>query len=257
MPGFAACLEAFDKRLGEIEAAMRPDDFCLITADHGNDPTYKGFDHTREHVPILAFGAGAPAGPIGARASLADIAETIAIEARPAEGVARDGVARMSGDRTTVPVPASGHDGGAGGRARMSFVLDARLERDTLFVGDLPLSRLLLMNDARWPWLILVPRREGLVELTDLDRNERAVLIEEATSAAAFLKAHAKADKINVGALGNVVRQLHVHVVARMVGDSAWPGPVWGCGVARLYALGEERALIEAARRELAVIDSE
>jgi phosphopentomutase len=78
VPGFAACLEAFDARLGEIEAALRPDDYCLITADHGNDPTYKGFDHTREHVPILAFGAGARAGPIGVRASLADIAETIA-----------------------------------------------------------------------------------------------------------------------------------------------------------------------------------
>jgi phosphopentomutase len=76
--GYAACLEAFDKRLGAIETAMRPDDYCVITADHGNDPTFRGFDHTREHVPILAFGAGAPAGPIGARASLADIGETIA-----------------------------------------------------------------------------------------------------------------------------------------------------------------------------------
>jgi phosphopentomutase len=78
VPGFAACLEAFDARLAEIEAAMRPEDFCLITADHGNDPTFKGFDHTREHVPILAFGADAPAGPIGVSSSLADIAETIA-----------------------------------------------------------------------------------------------------------------------------------------------------------------------------------
>ncbi len=78
VPGFAACLEAFDRRLGEIEAAMRGDDYCLITADHGNDPTFKGFDHTREHVPILAFGAGAAPGPIGARKTLADIAETIA-----------------------------------------------------------------------------------------------------------------------------------------------------------------------------------
>ena len=78
VPGFAACLEAFDRRLPEIEAAMRPADYCLITADHGNDPTYKGFDHTREHVPIVAFGAGAPAGPIGGRATLADMAETMA-----------------------------------------------------------------------------------------------------------------------------------------------------------------------------------
>ena len=78
VPGFAACLEAFDRRLSKIEAAMQPTDYCLITADHGNDPTFRGFDHTREHVPILAFGAGAAPGPIGARSSLADVAETIA-----------------------------------------------------------------------------------------------------------------------------------------------------------------------------------
>jgi phosphopentomutase len=78
--GYAACLEAFDKRLGAVEAAMRPHDYCVITADHGNDPTFKGFDHTREHAPILAFGAGSPAGPIGARSSLADVAETIALK---------------------------------------------------------------------------------------------------------------------------------------------------------------------------------
>ncbi len=78
VPGFAACLEAFDARLPEIEKAMRADDFCVLTADHGNDTTWRGNDHTREHVPILAFGGGAPAGPIGARASLADIAATIA-----------------------------------------------------------------------------------------------------------------------------------------------------------------------------------
>ena len=77
VPGFAACLEAFDARLPEIEKAMRADDFCVLTADHGNDPTWRGSDHTREHVPILAFGGVAP-GPIGARNSLADIAATIA-----------------------------------------------------------------------------------------------------------------------------------------------------------------------------------
>ena len=76
--GFAACLEAFDARLPEIEAAMRADDFCVLTADHGNDPTWRGSDHTREHVPILAFGGGVAPGPIGARASLADIGATVA-----------------------------------------------------------------------------------------------------------------------------------------------------------------------------------
>ncbi len=76
VPGYAACLEAFDPRLAEIEAAMRPHDYCVITADHGNDPTFRGFDHTREHVPILAFGAGSARGPIGARSSHADDDET-------------------------------------------------------------------------------------------------------------------------------------------------------------------------------------
>jgi phosphopentomutase len=80
VPGYAACLEAFDRRLGAIEAAMRPEDYCIITADHGNDPTFRGFDHTREHVPILAFGASVPPGPLGARASLADVGETVAVK---------------------------------------------------------------------------------------------------------------------------------------------------------------------------------
>ena len=100
------------------------------------------------------------------------------------------------------------------------------------------------MNDSRWPWLILVPRRDGLVELTDLDAADRARLIEEAARAADWLKAHAGADKINVGALGNVVRQLHVHVVARCAGDPAWPGPVWGFGAAVPYGETEARALV-------------
>ena len=76
--GYAACLEAFDLRLPEIASAIRADDFCVLTADHGNDPTWRGYDHTREHVPILAFGGGAAPGPIGARTTLADIAETVA-----------------------------------------------------------------------------------------------------------------------------------------------------------------------------------
>ena len=89
-PGFAACLEAFDARLPAIEAALRPDDFCVLTADHGNDPTWRGSDHTREHVPILAFGGGVAPGPIGARQSLADIAATVAQKLglpAPASGV--------------------------------------------------------------------------------------------------------------------------------------------------------------------------
>ncbi len=135
----------------------------------------------------------------------------------------------------------------------MSFALDERLARDTLVIGDMPLCRVLLMNDARWPWLILVPMRAGAVELSDLDAVDRARLIEEAAEAADFLKAHTGALKINLGALGNVVRQLHFHVVARTPGDPAWPGPVWGQGGARRYEEAEARALIGAARKGLRI----
>ena len=135
----------------------------------------------------------------------------------------------------------------------MSFALHPRLSRDTDFVGDLALCRVLLMNDSRWPWLILIPRRENLVELTDLYARDRARLIKEAALAADWLKAHAGADKMNLGALGNVVRQLHVHVVARTEGDPAWPGPVWGFGAPVPYADDQAHALIAAARKGLRV----
>ena len=133
----------------------------------------------------------------------------------------------------------------------MSFALDRRLAADTLPIGDLALSRALLMDDARYPWLILVPRRVGLSEIVDLTAEDRAVLIEEIAAASAFLRALPRVDKLNVGALGNVVRQLHVHVVGRAIGDPAWPGPVWGAGEARPYESGAAEALIVRARDAL------
>jgi diadenosine tetraphosphate (Ap4A) HIT family hydrolase len=120
-----------------------------------------------------------------------------------------------------------------------SFALHERLAADTAFVADWGLSRVLLMNDARYPWLILVPRRAGLSELHDLKHAERMVLIEETSRASAGLKTLSGAAKINVGALGNLVPQFHVHVVARHIGDAAWPGPVWGHGTPVPY---EQRA---------------
>ncbi|HTQ12349.1 MAG TPA: HIT domain-containing protein [Rhizomicrobium sp.] len=132
-----------------------------------------------------------------------------------------------------------------------SFVLHQRLAADTRAVADWGLSRVLLMNDARYPWLILVPRRAGLVELHDLKHAERLVLMEEIARAGAALKSLTGCAKINTGALGNLVPQLHVHVVARGPGDAAWPGPVWGQGTAEPYAaaalatrLGELRAAL-------------
>ena len=135
----------------------------------------------------------------------------------------------------------------------MSFSLDDRLAADTFVVGDMALSRVLLMNDARYPWLILAPRREGVVELTDLNQIDRAQLIEEAAEAAAFLMRYANAYKINIATLGNIVRQLHLHVVARSIGDAAWPGPVWGHGDALRYTQADALALVEAARHGLAL----
>lgn len=108
------------------------------------------------------------------------------------------------------------------------FALHERLEADTIFVADWPLCRILLLNDANYPWVVLVPRRHGVSELHELDPYDRQVLVEEITDASHRLQNHVKAHKMNVAALGNVVPQLHVHIVARYDTDPAWPKPVWG-----------------------------
>ena len=110
----------------------------------------------------------------------------------------------------------------------MTFSLEPRLETDTHFVADWPLCRVLLMDDARYPWLVLVPRRTGAVEIADLSRADRTVLMEEIVRAGEILRSLPGVTKLNVGALGNVVRQLHVHVIGRRAGDPAGAGPVWG-----------------------------
>jgi diadenosine tetraphosphate (Ap4A) HIT family hydrolase len=121
-------------------------------------------------------------------------------------------------------------------RRRMSsFALDPQLDADTIPIGRLALSRVLLMNDARYPWLILVPERAGLAEIIDLPEADRMTLMREIAAASEALKALYNPDKLNVGALGNRVRQLHVHVIARFVSDAAWAGPVWGVGQSAPY----------------------
>jgi diadenosine tetraphosphate (Ap4A) HIT family hydrolase len=115
------------------------------------------------------------------------------------------------------------------------FVLDARLAGDSAPVIDLPLCSVRLMNDARFTWLLLVPRRAGMSEIHELDEPDQDQLWREVRLAARALRAVAPCDKLNLGALGNIVRQLHVHIVARVVGDAAWPGPVWGSGAAQPY----------------------
>ena len=108
------------------------------------------------------------------------------------------------------------------------FVLDERLQQDTVTLGNFPLCRLLLMNDASYPWFILVPRREEVSELFQLDPADQQLLWREATALAEIVKDTFGADKMNVATLGNVVSQLHVHVIARRRDDAAWPAPVWG-----------------------------
>lgn len=127
------------------------------------------------------------------------------------------------------------------------FILDHRLAADTVPVGDLVLSSVLLMDDSRFPWLILVPRRPGLSELTDLSAADAPTFMDEARLAVGVMLALAKPDKVNVGALGNIVGQLHLHVVGRYASDPAWPGPVWGHGTRIPYPAHAAAALVERA----------
>ncbi len=116
------------------------------------------------------------------------------------------------------------------------FTLDARLATDCMPMGRFALSRLLLMNDATYPWLILVPERPDMRELFDLDATDQSALAAETALVARMLKTLCTADKINIAALGNVVAQLHVHVIARFAKDPAWPAPIWGHAPPRPYA---------------------
>ena len=125
------------------------------------------------------------------------------------------------------------------------FILDSRLQHDTLPVGDFPLCRLLLMNDAHYPWFILVPRRESVSELFQLDAEEQQALWRETTWLAEKLKDTFAADKMNVATLGNVVSQLHMHVVVRRRDDAAWPAPVWGKHAAQPYSAQQVTAIRE------------
>jgi len=133
----------------------------------------------------------------------------------------------------------------------MSFELDPVLAADTLELVSLELSDVRLMNDARFPWLILVPRREAAVEVLDLDPADQDLLWTEIRIVAGALKTTFRPDKLNIGALGNQVSQLHVHVIARFRSDAAWPAPVWGAGPARGYG-GERAELVQRLDAALA-----
>ena len=132
-----------------------------------------------------------------------------------------------------------------------AFELDARLATDTHLVGELELSRVLLMNDARFPWLILVPRRAGMRDLVDLARAEQHVLLDEIGRCSTALRNMDNPDKLNIATLGNVVAQLHVHVIARNLHDAAWPRPVWGVGEREAYVAGALELRLSSLRAAL------
>ncbi|KXF81447.1 HIT domain-containing protein [Enterovibrio coralii] len=110
----------------------------------------------------------------------------------------------------------------------MAFTLHPRLEADTTWLGDLPLCRVLLSKEDIGPWLILVPKIEGITEIHHLSDDDQVRFIKESSSLATVLEQKSHPDKINIGALGNMVSQLHIHHIARFQDDVAWPGPIWG-----------------------------
>ena len=132
-----------------------------------------------------------------------------------------------------------------------AWSLHPQLKQDTIDIGDLPLSKVLVIKDANYPWLMLVPRRPAKVEIIDLDEVEQAQLMAEVSRAAKALKEITKCDKLNIAALGNMVPQLHVHVIARRTGDAAWPRPVWGAVPPLAHDAAEVQHFISALRRKI------
>ena len=132
-----------------------------------------------------------------------------------------------------------------------AWSLNPQLEKDTISIGDLPLSRVLVIKDANYPWLLLVPRRANTVEIVDLSEVEQAQLMTEVSRVARALKEVTRCDKLNIAALGNLVPQLHVHVIARRAGDAAWPRPVWGVMPPLAHDAEEVQNFISALRRKI------
>ena len=132
-----------------------------------------------------------------------------------------------------------------------NWSLHPQLKKDTIDIGDLPLCRVLVIQDAHYPWLLLVPRREEIVEIIDLAEVEQAQLMTEVSRVARALKEVTKCDKLNIAALGNVVAQLHVHVIARRTSDAAWPRPVWGAMPPLAHDPEEVQNFIRVLRRKI------
>ena len=131
------------------------------------------------------------------------------------------------------------------------FKADAAFEAGSVFAVDWPLCQVRFQDDARFPWLLLVPRVPAACEWIDLDGGQQRLLLAEINQVGKLVRAEPGVEKLNIGALGNVVRQFHVHLVGRHTGDPAWPGPVWGNGTALRFPAAEREARIEAWRQRL------
>ncbi len=131
------------------------------------------------------------------------------------------------------------------------FELDYRLENDCVLVGSLSLCQILLMKDANFPWLILVPQREGISEIFHLDEDDQEQLVWESSFVAERIRKAFQGDKMNIAALGNVVPQLHIHHVVRTESDPAWPDPVWGAVQPKAYLTTELSARVALIQKSL------
>lgn len=168
------------------------------------------------------------------------------IDRREASGIHRYAAVQSFGARSLGMGAKLKIDDPAGVRA--VFVLNSQLQQDTLPIGDFPLCRLLLSNDSNYPWFILVPRREDISEIFQLNVADQVLLWQETTALAEVLKGAFGADKLNVAALGNVVSQLHMHVIVRKHEDAAWPAPIWGKHPAKPYSAEQVAAIRERLR---------
>ena len=130
------------------------------------------------------------------------------------------------------------------------FELDPRLKQDTIDFGSFPLCRVLLLNDCRYPWFILVPQRDALREIYQLAEVDRRLFWDESNQLSLWMEHYFNFDKLNIAALGNVVSQLHLHHVGRTIGDPAWPNPVWGDSQAVPYLSEEIERLHRAIQAE-------
>jgi diadenosine tetraphosphate (Ap4A) HIT family hydrolase len=145
-------------------------------------------------------------------------------------------------------LPEKGYGPSMAATAYSEFAIDERLRSDSAHVLQLGLCELRLMNDSRWPWLILIPQRPRVTEVHDLQPLDQAMLTFETNLVAASLKSFTSCDKINSASIGNIVNQLHVHVIARNAGDPNWPGPVWGYGQAVRYDPADLETLVQRLR---------